>query len=93
MNDSDVRVFESSRGLRLLDEASLAVGVGDEGRKDLQGDLAVELQVEGLVDNPHPASADLFEDLVVGKGAADHSLSSVTTSMTQMSPRFSAQMK
>ncbi len=31
----------------------------------MSGDLAVELQVEGLVDNPHPASADLFEDFVV----------------------------
>ena len=25
-----------------------------------------------LVDDPHPPAADLFENLVVGKGSADH---------------------
>ena len=65
--------FSAAGCLGLLNKTALAVGVGDElGREDLQGDLAVELQVEGLVDNPHPATADLFEDLVVGEALADH---------------------
>ncbi len=94
VDDCDVRVFERSRGLGLLNKTALAVGVGDEfGREDLQGDLAVELQVEGLVDNAHTAAANLFEHFVVGEGAADHSFSSVTTSMTQMSPSSSSQLK
>ena len=72
----------------------MGVGVGDElGREDFEGDLAVELQIERLVDNPHPATADLFDDLVVGEGTADQSFWSVTKSMTQISLSFSPHTK
>ena len=45
--------------------------------------------VEMYARSTHPASADLFEDFVMGEGANDH----CTTSMTQMSPRSSRQTK
>jgi hypothetical protein len=38
----------------------------------LQGDGALKLGVLGLIDNTHSASAELFDDTVVGDAFADH---------------------
>jgi hypothetical protein len=55
-----------------LDEATLSFRISDEfERKDFESDFAVELQVEGTVDDTHTASADFREYLVVGEGSAD----------------------
>jgi hypothetical protein len=72
VDDTDVRVLQLRGGLRLLDEPPLALGIGDELRgEDLDGDLAVQLQVRGAVDDAHASPADLFEDAVVRKRPAD----------------------
>jgi hypothetical protein len=59
----DVRVIQRGRGLRLLREAvdPLAV-VGEDGREDLQGDVAAEPFVAGAVDVAHAARGDEVED-------------------------------
>src|SRR4029453_6438873 len=40
--------------------------------QDLQRDLAAQADVLGLVDDTHPASAELIDDAVVRDGLADH---------------------
>ena len=42
------------------------------GRKELQGNGAVELEIQGFVDNPHPAAAEVPENLVMRYRLADH---------------------
>ena len=40
--------------------------VGEEpGRKNLQGDVAVELLVVGAIDFTHPACADFFDNAIM----------------------------
>jgi hypothetical protein len=40
------------------------------GREDLDGDVAVELGVQGLPDDAHPALADLLDEAIVGEDLA-----------------------
>jgi transposase len=40
--------------------------------QELQGDKAKQACVLGLIHHPHPASAQLFQDAVVGDSVADH---------------------
>ena len=54
------------------ESSSLPRVFGDFVGQKLQGDEAVELDVLGLVDNPHPATAQLLNDAVVRDGLADH---------------------
>ena len=69
----DVRMVERGGRLGLLDEAPPPFLVGDQFRRQhLESHLAIELGVEGPVDDPHAAAADLVEDLVVGKRLTDH---------------------
>ena len=66
-------MIQGRGGLRLLDEAELALGVSDlVGQQNLQRDKAVQLRVAGLVDDAHAALAELLENLVVTNGLADH---------------------
>src|SRR5208283_3941821 len=46
--------------------------LGEVVGKELQGDVAAELQVFRLVHNTHPAAAELLDDAVVRDGLADH---------------------
>jgi hypothetical protein len=46
--------------------------------KDLERDLAAEIEIAGAIDHAHAATADFFEDLVVGERAADHRSVSAT---------------
>ena len=41
-------------------------------RQELEGDKAAEFDVFGLVDDSHPATAELLDDAVVRDGLADH---------------------
>ena len=43
-----------------------------DGYKKLERDGAIELLVDGFVDDTHPALAKLFEDFVMGDGLAGH---------------------
>ena len=66
VDDCDVWVIQCGRGARFLHEAALAFGVGDElGGQDLERDLAFEPGIERPIDDPHPATVDLAQDLEV----------------------------
>ena len=59
VDPGDVLVVEPGRGPALLVEPLDDLGVARLlGRQDLQGDVAVELGVDGPEDRPHPADAD-----------------------------------
>jgi hypothetical protein len=60
----DVRVLERGGGLDLLDEPLGAEHGGELGFQDLDGDLAVVLQVLCEVDRGHAARAELALDAV-----------------------------
>ena len=67
INRADVRVIERGCGARLMDEAFLRGGIaGELRREELERHGAAERRVLGLVDDPHPALAELLEDSVVG---------------------------
>ena len=75
----DVRAGESARGLRLLDEPTAPFRVGHLlRREDLEGDVAVEVEVARPVDDSHPAFAQLPEDAEVRDRRTDHESSSRT---------------
>jgi hypothetical protein len=65
-------VADLARQPELVVEALEGGAVGGDLRPDkLQGDLFVELFIQGAVDSPHPAMAQLLDDLVAaGKEAA-----------------------
>ena len=52
-------------------EPGPGTGVGDGSHEHLERDLPVQALVERPVHDPHPASAELGEDAVVGEGLAD----------------------
>ena len=72
VNRADVRVVQRGRGLGLALEAaeSLCV-VGEFVGKELQGDVATELQVFRLIDHAHSPAADLAKDAVMGNRLTD----------------------
>jgi hypothetical protein len=75
MDDRDVGVVQRRSRLGFANEPFLGFVVGAElGRKEFDGDVAVEPDVLGLVDDAHAAFAKLGDDLVVGYGLADHAL-------------------
>ncbi len=60
VNGDDAGMIQGAGGLGLMDEALPVFAIGAfVGGQDLDGDGAVELRVEGLVDDPHPALAEL----------------------------------
>jgi hypothetical protein len=50
-------------------------------RKELQGNMATELEVFGFVDDTHPAPADFAKDAVMGN-RLPHGLGGVATGLT-----------
>ena len=63
-------MVQCGRRLGFPDKSLFGLGVvGPLERKELEGDGALELVVNGLVDNAHPSSTELFADLVA---AADN---------------------
>ena len=67
----DVRVVQPGGGPRLVEEPPPAVRIGGGVRpQHLQGDGAVEADVDGLVDDAHPPPAQLADDPVAGDPAA-----------------------
>jgi len=75
----DVGVIQRREQLGLTVEAHEALGVlGDRGRENLDGDLAVERGVFGFPDDAHAALADLLDEAVVEQslvGLEGHGLS------------------
>ena len=72
MDRADVRVVEGGRGLGLpLKTAESLRVVGEFVGKELQGDVATELEVFRLVDHAHATATDLAEDAVMGNRLPD----------------------
>ena len=70
---ADVRVIQRGCGLGFaLKTAEGLCVVGELVRKELQGDVAAELEVLRLVHNTHPAATQLLHNAVVRDGLADH---------------------
>ncbi len=66
VDGGDVGVVDGGGAAGLAHEAAATVGVVGQFRgQDLDGDVAVELRVEGLVDDPHAPLADLLEEVVL----------------------------
>jgi hypothetical protein len=42
------------------------------GRQEFKGNEAAQLDIFGFVYNPHPTTAQLFDDAIVRDGLADH---------------------
>lgn len=75
MDHGNVRVLEGGGGLGFLDEAAPPLGVSHQiRRKNLEGNLAVEVQVDRAINDPHSAPANLLEDFVVRDRLANHEL-------------------
>ena len=67
VDGADVRVVQRGRSFGLPLEAAEGLRVvGEFVGKELQGDVATELQVFRLIHHTHSAAADLAEDAVVG---------------------------
>jgi hypothetical protein len=65
VHDDDVRVIETRRGLRLLDEAPHPLlAAGQVGGEHFQRDVAVERGVARAVDLAHSPAADPLDDPV-----------------------------
>jgi len=66
---ADIGVVQGGRSLGLpLKTAEGLWVVGKFVGKELQGDVAAELQVFGLVNHTHAAATDLAKDAVMGNG-------------------------
>src|SRR5262245_64084952 len=65
-------MIESGRRAGLLKKAPAAVGPDGVGGQHLDRDQAPERGVARLIHDTHAALADLLEDLVMRKRAADH---------------------
>src|SRR5689334_5355202 len=77
---ADVGMIQGRRGLGLALEAAECLGIfGDVVGKEFQRDEPLELGVLGLVDDTHPAAAQLLENSVVGYGLADHACRTPST--------------
>ena len=77
VDGADVRVVQGRGGLGLDEETLFEVGrVHEVRRQELQGHRPLELEVLGLVDDPHAAVAELLDDLVLAgdDGPGPHDL-------------------
>src|SRR5208283_2779525 len=73
VDGADVGVVQRRSGAGLATETLQRLRlVGHFVGQKLEGDEAAELGVFGLVNDAHAASAEPFEDAVVGDGGADH---------------------
>jgi hypothetical protein len=72
---ADVGVVQSGDRSGLPLEALFELGVqAPLGRQELEGHGTAQLGVDRLVEDPHPASAQQLDHLVVGDGATDQSV-------------------
>src|SRR5664279_3495845 len=73
INSADVGVIQCGSSLRFPLKARQSVRIMRRlVRQKLQRDKATEGQVFGLVDNPHPATAQLLDNAVMRDRLADH---------------------
>src|SRR5208282_5240136 len=80
---ADVRVVQSGSGTRLATESFECLRVaGKVVWQEFQGDEAMQLYVLSLVDNTHPAAAQLLDNAVVRDGLTDHGAQADMVGMT-----------
>ena len=73
VDGADVRVIQRGSSLSFSLETSQRLGVfGYFFGQELQRDKSVEGYVLGLVDDAHPAAAELLDDAIVRDGLVDH---------------------
>src|SRR5439155_6954883 len=73
VNRANILMIQSRRRLRLALETGEGLRVSsDLPRQELESDEAMQPRVLGLVDDAHPAPAQLFNDAVVRYGLAEH---------------------
>src|SRR5262245_37144607 len=69
VDGDDVRVIESGGCFCFADESAHSIGISNQsGWEDLECHRAIESGVCSFVYLTHTSRADMFEDLVVGKG-------------------------
>ena len=72
-NGDDVAIAQGRRGFRFLRKTRPAVGVCDgRGRQNFHGHGAVQMGVQGAIDNAHPSRAQLGLDAIMPESFADH---------------------
>ena len=72
VDGGDFRVVEFRQRGRFRPKAVDDFGVGELGVEDLDGDLALEGQIERLVDGAHPSPSELTDDAVLADRLPDH---------------------
>ena len=73
MDGADVGMVQRGGGFGFALEAAERLRIlCDIVGQEFQRDKAVELDVLGLVDDTHPATAELLDNAVVRDGLADH---------------------
>ena len=73
MDRADVRVVQRGRGFGFpLETAESLCVVGEFVGKELEGNMATELEVFCLIDHTHSAAAELLDNAVVRDGLVDH---------------------
>ena len=68
-------VIDPATGTKYKPESEmkdLLLVLGELGGEQLERNFSSELSVLGEVDFSHPACAEFFRDVIVGKGLADH---------------------
>src|SRR3974390_2655010 len=64
----DTGMIQFGEGMRLVDEAAMGVGVGDQsGMQEFDGDFAIEVGVVSAVDNTHSSATDSLENAIVAE--------------------------
>ena len=73
MDDDNVGVIEGGGSLGFLHEAALALRIGRPlAQQDFHRHESIQMKVAGLVDDAHPAFAQLGFDSIVAKNLVDH---------------------
>src|SRR5690606_34906611 len=72
VDSTDVGVLKAGGGLRFAEEAFAFIVAEGALAEEFEGDGAAELEVLCLVDDPHSAFPDFFENAVMRYYAADH---------------------
>src|SRR5687768_17427469 len=82
-------MVQGRRGAGFLEEATAAILLGDIlGGQELKGHDPLQFIVEGLVDCAHTASADWFDDTVMGNGFCGNGLHVGCHRLSQMKRRY-----
>jgi len=85
INGADIGMVQSGGRTRFAPEAFQGLVISREVfGKELQGDLAAQGQVFGLVDHTHPAASEFFHDVVMRDSFADHRARSSSAVMLEV---------